>query len=335
MPKELDEQYKERIWDENNLDQYGLPNLGVFFKTGAIDFPHDIDANVIMESAEKYVLDKYNSIINSNIIKDFSDLYNMTKQVIEQIEIDDDKAKKLFKVAVDFVTFLCNYRDSNNSFVTMDVAYSLNRVDELVGTIILKSGMASKDKAINNPDIDMIISLLDKAGCPHALLSWCIGEPHSEERYEMITASIFNADISFIKNANQAMAQLICKGIPIDDRFIELMIHSVVSTTSYNVNSYVIGLEHLVRNGMLDDNMTDQLAAALPKLDTITRLDILDDNDVVMRKLAMRKVSSILAKTIFDRLKKQGKSMPRGVLQWMELANNPEEFADIRLVWNE
>lgn len=131
------------------------------------------------------------------------------------------------------------------------------------------------------------------------------------------------------------MVQLINAEILIDDRFIELMTHSVVATASYNVNTYVIGLEHLIRKDIPDDNKINQMAEALPKLDIITRLDTLDDNGFVMRKIAMRKVSSILAKTIFDRTKDKGNDMPSGVIHWQELAKNPEEFAEIRLVWDE
>ena len=67
----------------------------------------------------------------------------------------------------------------------------------------------------------------------------------------------------------------------------------------------------------------------------ITRIDIDDDDDDVMKKIGMRKISSVMAKTLNKWYCDKGIKIPEGVDYWASVSSNASEFAEIRIVWDE
>ncbi|MBE6005491.1 MAG: hypothetical protein E7232_15750 [Lachnospiraceae bacterium] len=43
---------------------------------------------------------------------------------------------------------------------------------------------------------------------------------------------------------------------------------------------------------------------------------------------------TLLARTIYKRCEKDGKPIPEGIEYWKKLSKEPEEFAEIRIVWD-
>ena len=258
----------------------------------------------------------------------------MTIRLLRQIDIDKNKACEAIKLGVKFCEYISEHMDPVLHFGFFDAKHTLDRVDEIIGLIILKSKMASKEKCAKNNDVDRIIEILEKCKSPHALLSWCVADPGSKNRYERIMTSVLQVDNAYTQNANQAIYYLIDYGVEIDDKIVTIMTDSVVTTYAYNVNTYAIGLEYLIRKGFLNEDRISLVADALPKLDAITQIHISDDDEDVMQKLGMRKVTSILARTIYKRYEANGKQIPTGVAHWKKISEDPEEFAEVRLIWD-
>ena len=331
LPEELTNSLKNLIWAKDNLDEYGLPNLGIFFKVIATDYPHDRDDDEIMDAAERYVIDAYMKYINNQTMTNFTDLFRMTETLIERIDIDETKCKNGLQLSLKFCEMLDKHKEPGVTFGFFDAKHTFDMIDGIVGFMILKSGMASKDKSYSDETVAKIIDILDGIGSPHALLSWCSS---SVDRYYGIVSSVLKPDPTYTRNANQAMYRLINAGVDVDKRIVDLMSHSVATTLAYNVNSYALGLEHLVRRGLLDDVNLKLISESLKKFDEITKIDILDDDEDVIRKTGMREVISLLARTIYKRCEKDGKPIPEGIEYWKKLSNEPEEFAEIRIVWD-
>lgn len=86
-------------------------------------------------------------------------------------------------------------------------------------------------------------------------------------------------------------------------------------------------IEYLIRKDILDKEQCDTISAALPKFEVITRIDIDDD---VMKKIGMRKISSVMAKTLNKWYCDKGIAIPEGVDYWVSVSSNDSEFAEIR-----
>lgn len=337
MPNALVNGFKKLIWDNSSVDKYGLPELGVFFKVLADEFPHDEgDDEKLLSSGEKYVVGKYREIIDKKMLYDYTDLFHMTQRLIEKMAVSEEKAVKGCKLALEFARTMQENINHAVSFGFYDAKRSLGSIDEILGSFLLKSGLLSSAESIKNKDIKNyvaeVVQILEECESPHALLSWCIA---SDDRYKEIRSSVLKQDDAYRRNANWAMYYLLDQGIGIDDKMVTLMTDSVVTTLAYNVNTYALGLEHMIRNDLLDKEKCDLVADSLEKFDTITRFNVLDSDKVVMDKLAMRKVTSILAHTLLGWYMKIGVDAPDGVKHWQELSKDPEEFAEIRLVWDE
>lgn len=84
---------------------------------------------------------------------------------------------------------------------------------------------------------------------------------------------------------------------------------------------------------LLTDDQCQQIAESLYKFDEMTKLTDTDTNDTVSGKLIMRKVTSILAHTLYEWAKRNSKVIPEGVTYWKIISESSEEFAEIRLCW--
>ena len=252
----------------------------------------------------------------------------MAHRVVEKVEITEDKLNKAVKLAV----ALCNIFDkfSDSYFGKNDARKGLEHVDELIGEIILRSGLADSEKTYYNEDLNEIINILDKYGIPHALLTWCITDG---KRDEAITKSLFRGDSYFVHNANQAIYFLTQYNISVSEKLKTRLIDSIYTAISYQVNGFALGLEYLIGADLLTDDQCQQIAESLYKFDEMTKLTDTDTNDTVSGKLIMRKVTSILAHTLYEWAKRNSKVIPEGVTYWKIISESSEEFAEIRLCW--
>ncbi len=207
----------------------------------------------------------------------------------------------------------------------------MNHIDRILGKIILYSGLANVEKSYHNDDVNKIIKILDDNNIPHALLTWCTVD--SNRDYEIMRIA-FKGDSIFASNANQAIYLLTKQGMPISEELKECLINSVYTTISYQANSFAIGLEYLVSSDLLTEIQCGRISEALPKFDIITKLDETDNEEVVSKKLVMRKVTSLLAHSLFVWYKSKNMKIPEGILYWKELSKSHNEFAEIRLCWD-
>lgn len=320
---------KKILWDKDNLNEYGLPNLSDFYCVAADEFPHDVEDTEIMERAERYVMDKFEQGIK-NAYSSFLDLFNMAFHVAERTEITEIKVNKAAKLLLS----VCNILDKNSnkgiSFCRNEVKDDFNRVDELMGLLILRSNLVSAEKSYQNEDVSDIVNILDKHEIPHALLSWCITD---DGRDEEIKASAFKGDSSFARNANRAIYRLIEQGISVSEDLKICLTDSIYTTISYQVNSFALGLEYLVGADLLTNAQCRQIASSLYKFDEMTKLVHTDTEDSINKKLAMRKVTSILAHTLHNRYERNSMAVPEEVSHWKKISESPKEFAEIRLCW--
>ena len=203
-------------------------------------------------------------------------------------------------------------------------------IDELIGVIILRSGLATIEKSYHSEDIEAIISILDKNKIPHALLTWCTTD---NDRDNEIMRLMFKGDSNFAHNANTTIYVLTEQGIPISEELKVCLIDSVYTTMSYRVNTFALGLEYLVDSDLLTESQYKRISESLPKFIKLTELKEIDNEEAVSRKLAMRKVASMLAYTLCELYRKKSRAVPEGILCWQEIAKSPEEFAEIRLCW--
>lgn len=329
LPDNLRDRFNSAVWADDNLEG-GLPDLGDFINVLAIDIPCEKPVEEVKTIFEHSLIDEYRRILQSKTITSYDFLLNKTLKLFERIDIDKEKAKKIISIGLGFCKLLSENQAPAITFGTIDIKGDLFRLDEIIGIALLKSGLATKDKSVKIKEVDEIIAILQDNRCPHPLLSWCVSE---EDRYLEIKRCAFSVESGYSNSANRAMEQLIEQGIEIEDRIVSMMVDSISTTMSYTVNTYALGLENLVRKNLLEEKYCDQVAEALPRFDKITELGILDENDEVMRKIAMRKVISILAHTMYGWYSEREKAMPKGVQFWMDKSNDPDEFAEIRMVW--
>lgn len=320
--------FKSVIWNEENLNEFGLPHLGSFYCVLADEFPHDKENKEILESAEKFIVNEFKKSIEQGVLQNYDNHFQMAHRVVEKVEITEDKLNKATKLAV----ALCNIFDKFyvSYFGKNDARKGLGHVDELMGEIILRSGLANSEKSYHNKDINEIVNVLDKYGVPHALLTWCITDSN---RDEAITRSLFRGDSNFVHNANQAIYFLTQYNISVSEKLKTCLIDSIYTAISYQVNGFVLGLEYLIGADLLTDEQCQQIAESLYKFDEMTQLTDTDTNDTVSGKLIMRKVTSILAHTLYEWFKRNSKTIPEGVAHWKTISESPEEFAEIRLCW--
>lgn len=320
--------FKSVIWNEENLNEFGLPHLGSFYCVLADEFPHDKENKEILESAEKFIVNEFKKNIEQGVLQNYDNHFQMAHRVVEKVEITEDKLNKATKLAV----ALCNIFDEFyvSYFGKNDARKGLGHVDELMGEIILRSGLANSEKSYHNKDINEIVNVLDKYGVPHALLTWCITDSN---RDEAITRSLFRGDSNFVHNANQAIYFLTQYNISVSEKLKTCLIDSIYTAISYQVNGFVLGLEYLIGADLLTDEQCQQIAESLYKFDEMTQLTDTDTNDTVSGKLIMRKVTSILAHTLYEWFKRNSKTIPEGVAHWKTISESPEEFAEIRLCW--
>lgn len=320
--------FKSVIWDDENVNEYGLPNLGSFYCVLANEFPHDKDEKEILERAEKYIVNIFTKNIEQGVLQNYDSYFQMAHRVVERAEITENKLNKAAKLAVELCNIFDEYSDS--SFGKNDARRGFENVDELIGAIILRSGLVDNEKSYHNKDVDEVVRILDKNKVPHALLTWCITDAN---RDEAIIKSLFKGDSNFVHNANQAIYFLTQYNISVSEELKVRLIDSVYTAISYQVNAFALGLEYLIGADLLTDKQCQQIAESLYKFDEMTQLDNNDTNDIVNKKLVMRKVISILAHTLYEWSNRNSIAIPEGVIYWKTISESPEEFAEIRLCW--
>ena len=320
--------FKYILWDKGNLNDFGLPHIGNFYCVVADEFPHDEDDKVILGKAELFLVSQFKDIITKGYITNFINLFSMADLVVENTEITEGKAKKAIEIALS----LCNLFDQNNKgpFEFSDARNGLNHIDRILGKIILYSDLANIEKSYHDDDVNKIIKILDDNNIPHTLLTWCTVDTN---RDHSIIQSVFNGDAKFASNANQAVYVLTKQGISISEELKETLIYSVYTTLSYQVNFFVVGLEYLVSSDLLNEKQCSNISESLPKFDKITELVETDMEEVVSKKLVTRKVTSMLAHSLYVWYENKNIAMPKGILYWKELSKSHNEFAEIRLCW--
>lgn len=92
-------------------------------------------------------------------------------------------------------------------------------------------------------------------------------------------------------------------------------------------------LVYLVSSDLLTEKQCSSISESLPKFDKITELVETDTEEVVSKKLATRKVTSMLAHSLYVWYENKNIAMPEGILYWKELSKSHNEFAEIRLCW--
>lgn len=321
---------KNILWDKDNLNEYGLPDLSDFYCTSADEFPHDGEDNDIIERAERYVIDQFEKNIKDESYSSYQHLFNMACHVVEKSEITELKVNKVTNLVLSICKILDKYSNSGISFGRNDAKNDLKRVDELMGLLILRSNLVSAEKSYQNENIRAIIDILDKHEIPHALLSWCVTV---DKRNEEIKASAFKGDSSFAHNANQTIYRLTKQGISISEDLKICLVDSIYTTISYYVNSFALGVEYLIDADLLTDTQCQQITTSLCKFDEMTRLVITDTKDSISRKLAMRKVTSILAHTLYKWYERNSITVPEEIIYWKRISESSDEFAEIRLCW--
>ena len=330
LPNHLRNEFKKVLWAKNNLTTYGLPNLGEFFSVCGTMFPHDGNDEELLSAAERYVIDQYKDIINSNYIKDISNLIHMTYWLIENTDIGERKAGIICKIASDFAVKMVGHLKQTMDFGNFNVNFNLEQLDLILGYVLLKSGMADSSKSANNRSAKKVLKLLAEHNIPHALLSWCLSK---NDRYGEILAAMLRAENKFLHNANQAVWYLSEQGIVVDGKWCSLLVDSLITAKTYDVNQFASGLLYLIKKDLLEKEQCQLIADSLLKFDAITVLDDKDDNDSVMNKLAMRQIASDLAHTLFNWFERKCIPIPKGIAHWKAIATDSEEFAEIRLVW--
>jgi len=281
-----------------------------------------------MSRAESFIVGEFKKIIDAGTIANYSNLFQMTNLVIKQAEITEDKARKAIEIALS----LCNLFDQfgEDYIGTNDAKNNMYYIDALVGKILIRSSLATIKKSYCNETIIAIVSILDKYKIPHALLTWCVADNNRDHE---IMRSMFKGDSNFARNAINAICTLTEQGIPISEELKVCLIDSVYTAISYKANTFALGLEYLVRVDLLTENQYKRISESLPKFIELTELEGTDNEEAVSRKLAMRKVISMLAHTLYELYEEKDTDVPEGVLRWQEIAKSPEEFAEIRLCW--
>lgn len=330
LPDHLDNKFKKVLWGKANLNNYDLPYLGDFFCVCGTMFPHDGKDNELLAVAAKYVIEQYKDVIKSNSIKDISNLINMSYWLIKEIDIDERKARIICKIAADFTAKMVGHLKQTMDFGNFNVNYNLEQIDLILGSVLLKSGMADANRTANNRFAKKVLQLLIEYNVPHALLSWCLSE---NDRYDEIMTSMLHPERKFLHNANQAVWYLSEHGITVDNKWISLLSDSFMTAHSFDANQYVSSLSYFVKKDFLSKEQCRLIAGALLKFDAITVLDSRDDDEIVMNKLAMRQTISGLACTLLNWFERKCIPIPEGVAHWKAIAADSEEFAEIRLAW--
>lgn len=324
---EQENRLKEELWSKENLNEYGLPKLGRFYCVAADEFPHN-EEEKILEKSKTFISNQLEKIIKEKSFYDYRDLLFMSEYIMEKVKIDENMLKKASK----YTLLLCNKLENfiGLPFGDYDVKNVMECLDEFMGKIFLYSGLVDIDHAYYNEDIIDVIKILDKYDIPHALLTWCVTE---NDRDKEIMKSAFKGDSSFIRNANKAIYVLIQHGVSVSEDLKICLVNSIYTTISYQVNSFALGLEYLVRGEVLSEKQCEQVTDSLYKFDEMTNLVDTDTEENIAKKLAMRKVISMLAHTLYEYYIEHGKTVPMELLHWEKIAESPNEFADIRLCW--
>lgn len=320
--------FKYILWDKGNLNNFGLPHIGDFYCVVADEFPHDEEDSKVIGKAERYIFNEFKDFINKGAITNCNSLFDIIALVYKKTKITEEKVKEIVKFALS----LCNlFEQYSNDFFGESLAKKdMDYIDRTIGTLILCSGLANSEKSYCNEDINKIIDILDKNNIPHTLLTWCTVDT---DRDHLIMQSVFNGDAKFASNANQAIYVLTKQGISISEELKGALIYSVYTALSYQVNSFVVGLEYLVSSDLLTEKQCSSISESLPKFDKITELVETDTEEVVSKKLATRKVTSMLAHSLYVWYENKNIAMPEGILYWKELSKSHNEFAEIRLCW--
>ena len=330
LPDHLDNKFKKVLWGKGNLNTNNLPYLGDFFCVCGTMFPHDGNDNELLAAAARFIVDQYKDIIKSNYIKDISNLIRMTNWLIDQTVINRKKASIICKITADFTVKMVEHLKQTMDFGNFNVNFNLEQVDLILGSVLVKSGMADASRTANNRFAKKVLKLLAEHNIPHALLSWCLSE---NDRYGEIIAAMLRPENKFLHNANQAVWYLSEQGIVVDSRWSSLLVDSLITAKTYDANQFASGLLYLIKKDLLEKEQYQLIADSLLKFDAITALDDIDDNESVMNKLIMRQTASGLARTLFNWFEKKCMPIPEGIAHWKAIAADSEEFAEIRLAW--
>ena len=146
---------------------------------------------------------------------------------------------------------------------------------------------------------------------------------------------LFDGSSEIAMNANEAIDVISATGDKMQRRFTEQLIPQYIEVlrtiNSYSISGVVLALKNWVKSEMVSVQECVEIAGLLQKYDSITHLDMLDTDDIIMRKLWMRENIFELAKVIYDQFPNLREL--EEIKMWEQKAISGDEFADVCVYW--
>lgn len=338
-------------------DQYGLPDVTDFYKFAFLRFPHpeDVDPaqlvkNYVMSTSfpiQKNKQDKGVGITGGNIpivheiigansnggsIWTAEDAAEILQRLLEWWDADKDRLSEKEDVPTGF------------SSIPEEFRARFARMIELLAEVVCQKLSADSPDDIKI-SLDRLLKeireykmpvLEAETACLH------IFPDQKADVYSRINQALISGQDNIQRDALRAIAKSILDGIGADASSIEPDPTSMLSQyltwcPTHSISSALWIIVRILKN--LPTSFTASLEEAaqrrLGRLLTETAYDN-DNPDLNFdEKLEVRRISSILAATLWTYYSSRSLSVPEVVEKWRETCLSPDEFAEIRNAWGD
>lgn len=149
--------------------------------------------------------------------------------------------------------------------------------------------------------------------------------------YDYHKVFAFDSIVLAIDNKNEIGIELKCL-----QSLLELVAQQILWRKEEHLVSAINIIGYLVThaNSFLTESLLDQILLGLQYLIEESVIKTEDDTDEASKKGSVRISAARLASRLFQYYKNAGVEVPTTLLKWKKICENPNEFVEIRLQWN-
>ena len=323
---------KGLLWEDNDLDEYGLPIVKGFYYTVFFSLPRDVSEDDLYDRFWRKSQNEFKKSVDTEADNDTVEMIGLMITVIEKRGVSKDEVDELMPI----ILKACN-NCINSTGILIGIGDDKNKrlkyLEQLVSILLLKSGYYSSRKHYTNDTLVEIKSILQDSDVPHVLLDWCMEKP--KNRNTVIEDGLLSGINEKTHNTVDALYRLTRCDISVTERLIHHIIFALKVSNTLEADPYIRILEYLARQKMLSRTNCDDVSDIIRKYDSITKIGYADydENSVWGRKLIMRTHIAMLACALNDYYLELGNDIPDGVTYWKNIAGCCEEFVEIRRTW--
>lgn len=353
--KDQRDKLDEILRNPDNCNSNGIPYLGDFYPSAISQFVNSNDVRIDCreqglknlvgeENASKWILmvrkESWRNVITQIQNRAEEDSYSSSERILQEgrsiifrYRLSESEIQELASALLKLCQKTERYHE--NGYLTFrgkETQGDMKSAGVLMAEALLNTDLVSEDQAYQTEELLKLKAILDKNDIPTSLLSWCINKENKEET---LIQNLFSGKDSMASEADNAICKLTGHGYSVGEELTELLIKSLLTANSYQVRPYALAIEYMAFKGILSEDQCNEVTRTLSKFISLTMLSGEETDKEAMDKLETRKRISTLAHTLYQRYVNAGREVPEQIMEWKELSNSPEEFAEIRNCWGE